>query len=107
MPTFVVANKISNNIQNFKIMATFSNDNFVKTNKMVTITFSGWDGKSYNGESCNLRVYAHPQHPEKKFVRTEKSVHGNRVRVYHILTGENHKVSGVPTVRMFTFFDAD
>lgn len=88
-------------------MATFSNDSFVKTNKMVTITFSGWDGKSYNGETCNLRLYTHPQHPDKQFVRTDKSVHGNRVRVYHVLTGENHKVSGAQKVRVFTFFDAD
>jgi len=88
-------------------MATFSKDNFVATKKMINITFSGWDGKSYNGESRNLRAYSHPEHPEMQFVRTEQSVHGNRVRVYHVLTGENHKVSGAPMVRVFTFFDAD
>ena len=103
----MVANKISINIQNFKIMATFSNDNFVATKKMATVTFSGWDGKSYNGESRNVRVYAHPEHPGKEFVRTDRSVHGSRVRVYHVLTGESHKVSGAPMVRVFTFFDAD
>ena len=88
-------------------MATFSNDSFVKTNKMVTITFSGWDGKSYNGETCNLRLYTHPQHPGKQFVRTDESVQGNRVRVYHVLTGKNHKISGAPKVQVFTYFDAD
>lgn len=87
-------------------MATFSNDNFVATKKMVTITFSGWDGKSYNGETCNLRAYTHPQHPGKLFVRNNGN-RGSKLRVYHVLTGENHKVSGAPMVRMFTYFDAD
>lgn len=88
-------------------MATFRNDIFEKTNKITTITFSGWDGKSYNGETCNLRVYTHPNNPGKQFVRTERSEHGNRIRVYHVLTGESHKVSGAQMVRVFTYFDAD
>lgn len=86
-------------------MATFSNDNFQSTKKMVTVTFGGWDGKSYNGETVNRRVYTNPMYPGKEFVRT--GFHGNNVRVYHVLTGENHKVSGAPMVSVFTHFDAD
>lgn len=30
---------------------------FTKTNESIRFTFNGWDGKSYNGESRNAKVY--------------------------------------------------
>ena len=30
---------------------------FTKTKEKVTFTFGGWDGKSYDGESRNAKVY--------------------------------------------------
>ena len=30
---------------------------FTKTKEKVTFTFNGWDGKSYDGEARNARVY--------------------------------------------------
>lgn len=86
-------------------MATFSNDNFVATKKMATVTFSGWDGKSYNGEARNMRVYTNPEQPGKEFVRA--LTRGNKVLTYHLITSELHKVSGVKKVQFFTYFDAD
>lgn len=39
-----------------------------KTNEKIEITFNGWDGKSYNGESRVMNVWTSATHPEKKFV---------------------------------------
>lgn len=86
-------------------MATFNNDNFVATNRVATITFSGWDGKSYNGETCRTHVYTNPQYPGKEFVRT-KGCNSSKIRVYHIINGQNHEVSGAPKVDVFTYFEA-
>lgn len=30
---------------------------FNKTKESVCFTFNGWDGKSYDGETCNAKVY--------------------------------------------------
>lgn len=41
---------------------------FVKTKEKVEVTFNGWDGKSYDGESKVMNVWTCPTHPGKKFV---------------------------------------
>ncbi len=41
---------------------------WIKTNEKIEITFNGWDGKSYNGESRKMNVWVSNTHPEKKFV---------------------------------------
>lgn len=41
---------------------------WVKTKEKIEVTFNGWDGKSYNGESRVMNVWASEAHPEKKFV---------------------------------------
>lgn len=41
---------------------------FIKTNEKAVVTFNGWDGKSYDGESRRMSVWTHPAHPDKKFV---------------------------------------
>lgn len=45
---------------------------FVKTSEKVEITFNGWDGKSYNGESRKMNVWKNERFPEKKFVYLRK-----------------------------------
>ena len=41
---------------------------WIKTNEKVEVTFNGWDGKSYDGESRKMNVWVSPTHPNKKFV---------------------------------------
>ena len=45
---------------------------FVKTNEKIEVTFNGWDGKSYDGESRKMNVWICDKHPEKKFVYLRK-----------------------------------
>ena len=84
-------------------MATFRNDNFKETNEAATITFNGWDGKSYNGESYTKRVYVREDLPGKKFVRANFA--GSRC--YHEILDQKHEKSGAQIVKFFTYFDAD
>ena len=41
---------------------------FTKTNEKAIITFNGWDGKSYAGETRKMNVWVSDRFPEKKFV---------------------------------------
>ena len=41
---------------------------FIKTNEKVDVTFNGWDGKSYDGETRKLNVWLCDKIPSKKFV---------------------------------------
>lgn len=41
---------------------------FTKTNEKVEVTFNGWDGKSYDGETRKMNVWVSESHPGKKFV---------------------------------------
>lgn len=45
---------------------------FTKTNEKMEVTFNGWDGKSYNGESRRMAVWTSPVHPGKKFVNKKQ-----------------------------------
>jgi len=53
-------------------MAAIEKQGFTKTREKMDVTFNGWDGKSYNGESQRLTVWVHPRHPGKKFVNKRK-----------------------------------
>ncbi len=85
-----------------KSMATYSADAMIKTNRKVRITFSGWDGKSYNGEGRNLTVYKHP-FIDGDFVRG----YFKGDRCYHKVTDRRHPVSGELEVDFFTVFYKD
>lgn len=78
---------------------------FVKTSEKVEVTFNGWDGKSYNGESRKMNVWVSETHPGMKFVYMRKGGFENiRIGKYKIdavfeitdkmvlnkLTGESH-----------------
>lgn len=41
---------------------------FKKTNEKIQVTFNGWDGKSYDGESRRMAIWVNPNIPGKKFV---------------------------------------
>lgn len=71
---------------------------FEKTGKMVTVTFNGWDGKSYNGESRILSSYTNKDYPNKEFVRVIQK----DVICYFAITGRLHPVSGISEITFFT-----
>ena len=68
--------------------------NFTKTKEMVTFTFNGWDGKSYNGESRNAYVYRTTVEGFEsfKFVKVGKGLHviDEDYMVTEKATGESH-----------------
>lgn len=41
---------------------------WVETNEKIEVTFNGWDGRSYDGESRKMNVWVSAAHPGKKFV---------------------------------------
>ena len=41
---------------------------WVKTSEKIEVTFNGWDGKSYDGESRKMNIWVSDRHPGKKFV---------------------------------------
>lgn len=42
---------------------------WIKTSEKIEVTFNGWDGKSYDGESKKMNVWVDEKfHPGKKFV---------------------------------------
>lgn len=41
---------------------------WIKTNEKIEVTFNGWDGKSYDGESRKMNVWINNNVPGKKFV---------------------------------------
>lgn len=80
-------------------MKTLKNINgFQETKEMVTITFDGWDGKSYNGEGRNMRVW---MMNNEKFVKA--SYLGSIC--FHKILDEVHPISGINQVEYFTHFD--
>lgn len=91
-------------------MNTYNDTEFIATKKIAEVTFSGWDGKSYNGEGRNLRVYVNPAYPDKEFVRLPfRAEHydGTRytARCYFLITGERHKKSGIRKAEYCISFD--
>lgn len=72
---------------------------FVETKEKAIVTFSGWDGKSYNGEPCKKNVFTSENHPGKKFVRTYMPKY--KEYAFHVITDEIHPISGVNKVRFW------
>lgn len=85
-------------------MRTYSTDIFVETKKKVRVTFSGWDGKSYNGEARICKVYVNQNlNNGKEYVRA----YFKGCRCYHLITDKKHPVSGERMVEFFTYFEPD
>ena len=71
---------------------------FIATKEKVTFTFNGWDGKSYDGESRNARVYrtSIPGFETVRLVKVGKGLHyilEDRM-VTEKATGEQHPEAG-------------
>ena len=68
---------------------------FTKTKEKVTFTFGGWDGKSYDGESRNAKVYRTDLegYEDARFVKVGKHLHyiDEDSSVLEKATGEYHK----------------
>lgn len=80
--------------------------NFRQTTEMATVTFCGWDGKTYDGEGRNLRVWLNAEHPGKRFVRCNFRSEGyGTVTCFHLLTGKAHPQTGVEIAEFFTDID--
>lgn len=67
---------------------------FTKTRESIRFTFNGWDGRSYDGESRNAKVYRTnlPGFEEVRLVKVGKSLHyilEDRM-VTEKATGEKH-----------------
>ena len=67
---------------------------FTKTKEKVTFTFNGWDGKSYDGESRNARVYRTnlPGFEAVRLIKVGKGLHyiDEERLVTEKATGEKH-----------------
>ena len=71
---------------------------FTKTKEKVTFTFNGWDGKSYDGESRNAKVYrtSIPGYEEIRFIKVGKALCyiDEESKILEKATGEAHLEAG-------------
>ncbi len=67
---------------------------FTKTRESIRFTFNGWDGKSYDGESRNARVYRTnlPGFEAVKLIKVGKGLHyiDEERQITEKATGEKH-----------------
>ncbi len=67
---------------------------FTKTCESIRFTFNGWDGKSYDGESRNARVYRsdYPGYETVKLIKVGKSLCyiDEEESILEKATGEKH-----------------
>lgn len=88
---------------------------FVKTNEKIEVTFGGWDGKSYDGETRKMNVWVCDKMPGKKFVYKRQGGFENwdggkyKIDGAFEVTDEMmvEKATGIehPVVRLKTSFD--
>ena len=74
------------------------NTHFTKTRESIRFTFNGWDGKSYDGESRNAKVYRTnlPGFEEVKLIKVGKGLHyiDEERQITEKATGEKHPEAG-------------
>jgi len=71
---------------------------FTETKEKITVTFGGWDGKSYDGEGRTLNVWIHCAQPGKQFVLAGRG----KYRSFHLVKATTHPKSGFPEVAYHT-----
>ena len=71
---------------------------FTETKDKITVTFSSWDGKSYNGEGRTLSVWIHSAYPGTQFVLAGRG----KYRSFHQVQTTKHPKSGLPEVHYHT-----
>lgn len=73
-------------------------ESFTKTKESIRFTFNGWDGKSYNGESRNAKVYRTniPGYEEVRFIKVGKALCyiDEESMIIEKATGEAHPEAG-------------
>lgn len=83
---------------NTSITRTEFEESFTKTKESVRFTFNGWDGKSYNGESRNAKVYRTniPGYEEVRFIKVGKALCyiDEESKILEKATGEAHPEAG-------------
>ena len=71
---------------------------FTKTRESIRFTFNGWDGKSYDGESRNAKVYRTnlPGFEKVKLIKVGKGLHyiDEERQITEKATGEKHPEAG-------------
>ena len=74
------------------------NTHFTKTRESIRFTFNGWDGKSYDGESRNAKVYRTnlPGFEEVRLIKVGKGLHyiDEERQITEKATGEKHPEAG-------------
>ena len=83
-----------------KLEALAQENGFIKTSENVTFTFSGWDGKSYNGEGQTKPVYTKNS---KRFVLAYSAFYHDYFA--YELIGKFHPVSGFEKVRFHSILN--
>ena len=83
---------------NTSITRTEFEESFTKTKESVRLTFNGWDGKSYNGESRNAKVYrtSIPGYEEVRFIKVGKALCyiDEESKILEKASGEVHPEAG-------------
>lgn len=72
--------------------------NFTETNKKVTITFAGWDGKSYDGEGETTKVWVDSE--GKEFVHK----YSKKAHCFFEITDRTFGKFGYKAVEFVTFY---
>lgn len=95
MNAYEIRNHLTLRTYNTSITRADFEAHFYKTKESIRFTFGGWDGKSYDGESRNAKVYRTniPGYEEVRLVKVGKGLHyiEEDHEVLEKATGEFHK----------------
>lgn len=95
MNAYEIRNHLTLRTYNTSITRSDFEAHFFQTKERIRFTFNGWDGKSYDGESRNARVYRTniPGYEEVRLVKVGKGLHyiEEDHEVLEKATGEYHK----------------
>lgn len=95
MNAYEIRNHLTLRTYNTSITRADFEAHFYKTKESIRFTFGGWDGKSYDGESRNAKVYRTniPEYEEVRLVKVGKGLHyiEEDHEVLEKATGEFHK----------------
>ena len=95
MNAYEIRNHLTLRTYNTSIIRSDFEAHLYKTKESIRFTFGGWDGKIYDGESRNAKVYrtSIPGYEEVRLVKVGKGLHyiEEDHEVLEKATGEFHK----------------
>lgn len=98
MNAYDIRNHFTLGNYNTSITRTEFEESFTKTKESIRFTFNGWDGKSYNGESRNAKVYRTniPGYEVVRFIKVGKALCyiDEESMIIEKATGEAHPEAG-------------